>query len=84
MSALPVPGVTARGAVLGYIPGVVPRQSGELVECGFIQRCPYAFDACRAPVPLRPAGDGRLFRCVLSPDGSGRDTGAWARVEVAR
>jgi peptide/nickel transport system ATP-binding protein len=81
MRSIPVPGETRRGETLGFIPGTVPRQAGELTRCGFIERCPYANERSAAgPVPLRPAPDGRLVRCVLPLDGSGRDPGAWTRL----
>jgi len=80
MRSIPVPGETRQGEMLGFIPGVVPRQSGERTNCGFLQRCPYAMPACgEAPVPLRDAGDGHMIRCLLSSDGGGRDPEAWTR-----
>ncbi len=76
--SIPVPGETRRGETLGFIPGTVPRQSGELTSCGFLDRCPYvAKGSADGPVPLLPAPDGRLVRCLLPLDGSGRDPGAW-------
>jgi peptide/nickel transport system ATP-binding protein len=84
MRSIPVPGETRRGETLGFIPGTVPRPSGELTRCGFLDRCPYASSASAAgPIPLRPAPDGRLVRCVLPTDGSGRDPNAWTRLEGA-
>ena len=81
MRSIPVPGETRRGETLGFIPGTVPRQAGELTRCGFIDRCPYANARSAAgAVPLSPAPDGRLVRCVLPLDGSGRDAGAWTRL----
>jgi peptide/nickel transport system ATP-binding protein len=80
MRSVPVPGVTQRGEMLGFIPGAVPRALGALVHCGFLDRCPYAHDRCTSPIPLAPAFDGRLVRCVLPTDGSGRDGGAWTRL----
>ncbi|WP_231755356.1 ABC transporter ATP-binding protein [Bordetella sp. N] len=90
LRSIPVPGATRRGELLGYIPGVVPRQTGELTRCGFMERCPYANAACAAgPVALRVAavdGAGRqaphvdhTVRCVLPLDGSGRAADAWQR-----
>jgi peptide/nickel transport system ATP-binding protein len=80
MHSIPVPGETRRGETLGFIPGTVPRQTGELTRCGFLERCPYATGRSAAgPVPLREAADGRLVRCVLPLDGSGRDPAAWTR-----
>jgi peptide/nickel transport system ATP-binding protein len=80
MRSVPIPGVTRRGDMLGFIPGRVPRPSGALTRCGFLERCPYAYDRCAAgPVSLVASPDGRRVRCVL-PAGSTRDAGAWARL----
>jgi peptide/nickel transport system ATP-binding protein len=80
LRAIPVPGATKPGEMLGTIPGVVPRQIGALTSCGFVERCPYAFERCRqAPVALVPFGDGRLYRCVL-PAMAPRDARVWQRV----
>jgi peptide/nickel transport system ATP-binding protein len=84
MRSIPVPGKTRRGETLGYIPGTVPRQIGELTQCGFIERCPYATGrSAVGPIPLREAPDGRLVRCVLPLDGGGRDPSAWTRLAAA-
>jgi peptide/nickel transport system ATP-binding protein len=81
MRSIPVPGETRRGETLGFIPGTVPRQIGELSRCGFFDRCPYANERSAAgPIPLREAPDGRLVRCVLPLDGSGRDPNAWTQL----
>ncbi|WP_454690113.1 ABC transporter ATP-binding protein [Achromobacter aloeverae] len=81
LRSIPVPGATRRGEMLGYIPGVVPRQAGALTRCGFLERCPYAGVACAAgPVPLREDVDtGHAVRCVLPVDGGGRPADAWQR-----
>ncbi len=80
MRSIPVPGETRRGETLGFIPGIVPRQTGQLAQCGFIDRCPYAHATCaEGPIALREAGGGHLMRCVLPKDGSGRDPQAWIR-----
>ncbi|UOM34392.1 ABC transporter ATP-binding protein [Acuticoccus sp. I52.16.1] len=79
--SIPVPGETAQGAMLGFIPGVVPRQTGELTQCGFLDRCPYSRAACAAgPVAMRDSGR-QTMRCVLPADGSGRDPDAWVRAK---
>ncbi|WP_370192912.1 MULTISPECIES: ABC transporter ATP-binding protein [Aurantimonas] len=84
MRSIPVPGETRRGETLGFIPGVVPRQTGDLTRCGFLERCPYAHAPCaEGPIALRDAGDGHLMRCVLPTDGSGRDPEAWTRQSEA-
>jgi peptide/nickel transport system ATP-binding protein len=81
LRSLPIPGRTRRGAPLGTIPGIVPRQVGARTGCGFVDRCPYAHEQCRrAPVPLAAAEGGRRYRCVLPPDGTGRDSAAWERI----
>ncbi len=81
MRSIPVPGETRRGETLGFIAGTVPRQTGDLTRCGFLDRCPYANQQSGAgPVALRSAPDGRLVRCVLPLDGSGRDPLAWTRI----
>jgi peptide/nickel transport system ATP-binding protein len=81
MRSIPVPGETKRGETLGFIPGTVPRQAGELTRCGFLDRCPYAAKGSAAgPVPLQSAPDGRLVRCLLPLDGSGRDPNAWTQL----
>ncbi len=83
LRALPVPGETTRGGMLGFIPGVVPRPDAELTQCGFIGRCPYVRDACRSPIPLHEASGHRAVRCVLPDDGGGRAADAWARTAGA-
>ena len=79
MRSIPVPGETRRGQTLGFIPGIVPRQTGERTVCGFIDRCPYAHDQCEMRILLKDAGDGHRMRCVLPGDGSARDPDAWVR-----
>jgi peptide/nickel transport system ATP-binding protein len=84
MRSVPVPGVTRRGEALGFIPGSVPRPAGALARCGFLDRCPYAHDACANSIPLTPAFDGREVRCILPADGSGREPARWTRLEGVR
>jgi peptide/nickel transport system ATP-binding protein len=79
MRSIPVPGETRRGETLGFIRGIVPRQTGDRTVCGFIDRCPYAHADCARPIPLREAESKRLMRCVLPGDGSGRDPRVWVR-----
>jgi peptide/nickel transport system ATP-binding protein len=65
IACIPVPGKTRRGAPLGTIPGMVPPLIGKTVGCHFASRCAYVADACRAAdVPLLPAADGHLLRCI--------------------
>jgi peptide/nickel transport system ATP-binding protein len=81
MRSVPIPGVTRRGDMLGFIPGSVPRPTGALARCGFLDRCPYAHAPCAAgPIPLVAAPDERLVRCVLPATGAGRDPAAWSRL----
>ncbi len=81
LHALPVPGRTAAGEPLGTIRGMVPRQFGELSQCGFVDRCPYAFNACRqGPVDLRDAEDSRQVRCLLPLTREARDPAVWTHV----
>jgi peptide/nickel transport system ATP-binding protein len=78
MRSIPVPGGTRRDRPLGTIPGIVPRQLGPLQHCGFVARCPYAHERCRAgPVPLRRSSPDQEFRCVLAADGSDLDQASW-------
>ncbi|MCW2248752.1 peptide/nickel transport system ATP-binding protein [Azospirillum fermentarium] len=66
LDCVPVPGRTPPGSLLGSIPGVVPSLIGAIPGCPFAARCGFASDACLTrPPPLRPAGAGRSFRCVL-------------------
>ncbi|WP_439495705.1 ABC transporter ATP-binding protein [Bosea sp. (in: a-proteobacteria)] len=64
LQAIPTPGRTARGALLGSIPGIVPPPTGTVETCLFMERCPYARPACAVPVPLVPLAGGRAMRCV--------------------
>jgi peptide/nickel transport system ATP-binding protein len=83
LRAIPVPGATKPGEMLGTIPGVVPRQIGDLTSCGFVERCPYAMERCRqAPVDLVSSPDGRAYRCVL-PAHEVRDRSVWSRLPEA-
>lgn len=78
LRSIPLPGKTGRREALGYIPGVVPIPLAGRAGCGFRPRCPYARADCgAAPVPARTAPDGRLVRCLLPLDGSGRAPDAW-------
>ena len=64
LQAIPTPGRTARGALLGSIPGIVPPPTGAVKACLFMERCPYARPVCAAPVPLVPLDGQRALRCV--------------------
>ncbi|GHF74274.1 ABC transporter ATP-binding protein [Seohaeicola zhoushanensis] len=83
LRSIPVPGETRQGERLGFIPGVVPRQSGEQTSCGFLKRCPYAMAECAGgPVAIRDIAHGRGVRCLLPPDPGARDPGLWTRFET--
>ncbi|KRE07416.1 peptide ABC transporter substrate-binding protein [Bosea sp. Root381] len=64
LQAIPTPGRTARGALLGSIAGIVPPPTGEVKACLFMERCPYARPVCAAPVPLLPQDGDRALRCI--------------------
>ncbi|WP_082526287.1 ABC transporter ATP-binding protein [Kitasatospora sp. MBT63] len=54
---------------LAVIPGRPPEPGTTGPGCRFADRCGYATDACTAgPVPLTPAGDGRLVRCLRAAE----------------
>lgn len=58
-----LPGLSAPGAELPFIPGRVPAPDDMPAGCRFQARCPYARDGCAQPQALEPFGDGRLVRC---------------------
>jgi peptide/nickel transport system ATP-binding protein len=71
MDCIPVPGKTKRGEHLGSIPGMVPSLVGAFHGCHFRDRCPHAHDRCAPdPIHLNWIGEGRGYRCVLSPEES--------------
>jgi peptide/nickel transport system ATP-binding protein len=64
LHSIPVPGRTARGAPLGFIPGVVPRPDAPHTACGFINRCSRPVSACAAPITLMPIDPAHAVRCI--------------------
>jgi peptide/nickel transport system ATP-binding protein len=64
LHSIPVPGRTARGAPLGFIPGVVPRPDAPHTACGFINRCSRPVPACAAPIALMPIDPAHAVRCI--------------------
>jgi peptide/nickel transport system ATP-binding protein len=69
LRCIPVPGKTERGAPLGAIPGMVPGLIGELAGCSFRNRCAHAYAGCASTkVGLRELGQGRAYRCLLTPE----------------
>ena len=82
MRSIPVPWETKRGEMLGFIPGIVPRQTGERTQCGFIDRCPYAITGCAAgPVALDDTGNQHAMRCIRPS--SEREPAVWNRLAEA-
>ena len=65
LDCIPVPGRTARGALLGNIPGTVPSLIGDMQGCGFKARCAHASAQCAQPIELRHDDQGHRWRCVL-------------------
>jgi len=65
-----VPKLTAKDVMkqerLQTIEGMVPRPNALPPGCHFEPRCPYAMPRCReGEIPLYPAGEGVVVRCVL-------------------
>ena len=59
---------------LETIPGRVPRLTGEVGHCRFVDRCQMAMDQCReAEPPLIALTEGRQVRCWLYPEDQGQD-----------
>jgi peptide/nickel transport system ATP-binding protein len=66
-----LPDARKRGEQLAAIRGTVPALTREFTACRFVERCDYAFDACRAaPPPLREPAGGHWVRCELYRDGA--------------
>ena len=68
MACIPVPGKTPRGAHLGSIPGLVPSLIGDMSGCQFRDRCGYARPDCAQFDSLREQGEGRAYRCIMTPE----------------
>ena len=68
LRAIPLPGVTPRGAPLPAIPGRVPGLIGDMHGCAFRDRCDLAGPDCaRDPIP-RHGGAGRFVECTRAPE----------------
>jgi peptide/nickel transport system ATP-binding protein len=66
MNSIIVPEAGTRGRVLQAIPGAPPNLKHKPQGCRFAERCRYAGKECFArPVPARPGGPGRYYRCRL-------------------
>lgn len=72
LEAIPVPGKTEPGGLLGAIPGVVPSLVGEVTGCAFRDRCSYATPACARTVAHHEDG-AHAFECNNPPP-----AGRWA------
>ncbi len=65
LASVPDPARTRRGEPLGSIPGLVPRLPPGFTGCAFRDRCPHAMPDCAGPVPVRNAGQGHDYACLL-------------------
>ena len=63
-----IPRPEMRGQPITPIQGQVPDLIGLPPICRFHSRCTLATDACLRPVAMRPAGPGRMARCILVED----------------
>jgi peptide/nickel transport system ATP-binding protein len=68
MGSIIVPERGLRDVKLTAIPGVPPNLKCPPAGCRFAERCKYVRPECteRGSVPLRDAGGGRAYRCILS------------------
>jgi peptide/nickel transport system ATP-binding protein len=67
MGSIIVPESGLRDIELAAIPGVPPNLKNPPAGCRFAERCKYARPECEVvSVPLRDAGGGRAYRCLLS------------------
>ena len=67
LASVPDPARTRPGAPLGSIPGLVPRLAHSYRGCAFRDRCEHAMPACANDVPVRQAGPGHGYACLLDP-----------------
>ena len=69
MGSIIVPEEGLREAKLTAIPGVPPNLKKPPSGCRFAERCKYAQSECTVrSIDLRPAGQGRTYRCIFSED----------------
>lgn len=67
MGSIIVPEEGLRSVKLTAIPGVPPNLKKPPMGCRFAERCKYVMPECRVmSIPLREAGNGRTYRCILS------------------
>jgi len=65
LRCVPVPGKIRRDQPLGSIPGTVPRVGPGFEGCAFRERCDFADETCKQPVPRHIAGPTHDFLCRL-------------------
>jgi peptide/nickel transport system ATP-binding protein len=66
MGSIIVPEEGLRDVQLAAIPGVPPNLKNPPSGCRFAPRCKYVRSECKTTsVPLREAGDGRIYRCIV-------------------
>ncbi len=69
MGSIIVPEAGRRDVKLTSIPGVPPNLKNPPAGCRFAARCKYVKPECRAmSINLRPASDGRFYRCIFSEE----------------
>ncbi len=65
-----LPRLERRGERLDSLPGRVPPPDAVIAGCRFAERCPAAFDRCRAEAPgFHEAAPGHFARCHLAEPG---------------
>jgi peptide/nickel transport system ATP-binding protein len=82
-----LPRLERRGQRLDSLPGRVPPPDAAIVGCRFAERCPMAFERCRAEAPeLLEATPGHAVRCHLvgSPEAAQRNPGEAVVAEAPR
>lgn len=74
MGSIIVPEKGLRDVKLTAIPGVPPNLKKPPAGCRFAERCKYVREECTLhSIPLRNAGDGRAYRCII-PERELRET----------
>lgn len=69
MGSIIVPEAGLRDVKLTAIPGVPPNLKNPPKGCRFAARCKYVRPDCQVySIPLREAGNGRTYRCVMSEE----------------
>src|SRR3990172_8241592 len=67
MGSIIVPESGLRDVKLTAIPGVPPNLKKPPAGCRFAERCKYVREECTLhSIPLRDAGGGRAYRCIIS------------------